>query len=113
MNRLARTSIASRTIPSRGPAQVNPADGLFAAIAENMQPDYILRQLLNEPQAMAQTNLADEVTLQGVRKDVHDNDWETYAYSPAVPLQTDNPTLTGNRAVIAAVQYRYDPARGL
>ena len=113
VDRLARTSIASRTIPSRGPTQVNPADGLFAAIAESLQPDYILRQLLNEPQAIAQTNLADEVTLQGVRRDVHDNDWETYAYSPAIPLQSDNPTLTGNRAVIAAVQYRYDPSRGL
>ena len=109
----ARTSIDSRTIPSRRPAQVNPADGLFAAIAENLQPDYILRQLLDEPQVMAQTNLADEVVLQGIRKDVHDNDWETYAYSPAIPLQSDNPTLTGNRAVIAAVQYRHDPALGL
>ena len=113
VDRLARTSIASRTIPSRGPTQVNPADGLFAAIAESLQPDYILRQLLDEPQAVAQTNLADEVTLQGVRRDVHDNDWETYAYSPAIPLQSDNPTLTCNRAVIAAVQYRYDPSRGL
>ena len=113
VDRLARTSIASRTVPSRGPAQLNPADGLFAAIAENLQPDYILRQLLNEPQAMTQTNLADEVVLQGVRKDVHDNDWETYAYSPGIPLQSDNPTLAGNRAVIAAVQYRHDPARGL
>ena len=113
VDRLARASIASRTIPRRGPAQVNPADGLFAAIAESLQPDYILRQLLDEPQAMAQTNLADEIVLQGVRKDVHDNDWETYAYSPAVPLQSENPTLTGNRAVIAAVQYRHDPDRGL
>ena len=113
VDRLARASIASRTIPSRGPSQVNPADALFAAVAENSQPDYILRQLLAEPDAMAQTNLADDVVLQGVRRDVHDNDWETYAYSPAIPLQSDNPTLTGNRAVIAAVQYRHDPARGL
>lgn len=113
VDRLARASIASRTIPGRGPAQVNPTEGLFAAIAENLQPDYILRQLLNEPQAMAQTNLADDVLLQGVRRDVHDSDWETYAYSPAIPLQSDNPALTGNRAVVAAVQYVHDPDRGL
>ena len=113
VDRLGRANIAFRTIPSRRPAQVNPADGLFAAIAESFQPDYILRQLLDEPQAMTQTNLADDVTLQGIRKDAHDCDWETYAYSPAIPLQSDNPTLTGNRAVVAAVQYRHCPSRGL
>ena len=113
VERLSRANIAFRTIPVRGPAQVNPADGLFAAIAENLQPDYILRQLLDEPQAMVQTNLADDVTLQGIRKDVHDRDWETYAYTAAIPLQTDNPTLTGNRAIVAAVQYRHDLAQGL
>ena len=113
VDRLGRANIAFRTIPSRASTQVNPADGLFAAIAESLGPDYILRQLLDEPDAMAQTNLAEAVVLQGVRRDVHDNDWETYAYSPAIPLQSDNPTLTGNRAVIAAVQYRHDPDRGL
>ena len=113
VERLSRANIAFRTIPSRGRAQVNPADGLFAAIAENLQPEYILRQLLDEPQATVQTNLSDEVILQGVRKDVHDNDWETYAYSPAIPLQSDSPTLIGNRAVIAAVQYRHDSSIGL
>ena len=113
VDRLGRANIAFRTIPSRASTQVNPADGLFAAIAESLGPDYILRQLLDEPEAMAQTNLAEAVVLQGVRRDVHDNDWETYAYSPAIPLQSDNPTLTGNRAVIAAVQYRHDPDRGL
>ena len=99
-----------------GRRQVNPADRLFAAIAENLQPDYILRQLLDEPQAMALTNLADAVALQGVRKDVHDKDWETYAYTAAIPLQSSNPALTGPPvadAVVAAVQYGYDPARGL
>ena len=113
VERLARSSVTFRTIPSRSPAQVNPADSLFAAIAENLQPDYILRQLLNEPQIMVQTNLADDVTLQGVRKDVHDKDWETYAYTAAIPIQSNNPTLTGNRAAIAVVQYGHDPARGL
>ena len=113
VDRLGRANIAFRTVPRRGPAQVNPADGLFAAIAESLQPDYILRYLLDEPQAMVQTNLADAVTLQGVRKDVHDKDWETYAYTAAIPLQSNNPTLAGNRAVVAAVQYGHDPARGL
>ena len=113
VDRLARASISSRTIPTRAPAHVNPADGLFDAFAKTLQPNYILRQLLDEPEAMLQTNLAEEVTLQGVRKDVHDRDWETYAYTPAIPLQSDNPTLAGNRAVVAAVQYRYDPTVGL
>ena len=113
VKRLARASITSRTIPSRSSAQVNPADSLFAALAENLQPDYILRQLLKEPQVVAQTNLADAVTLQGVHKDAHDKDWETYSYTAAIPLQSNNPRLTGNCATIAVVQYSHDPSRGL
>ena len=113
VERLARTNIAFRTIPSRIATQVNPADRLFAAISENLRPDYILQQLLDEPDVVIQTNLAEDATLLGVRKDVHDKDWETYTYTAGVPIQSDNPTLAGNRAVIAAVQYRYDPNRGL
>ena len=113
VERLARTNIAFGTIPGRSAARDNPADRLFAAISENLRPDYILRQLLDEPNAVIQTNLAEDATLLGVRKDVHDKDWETYTYTAGVPIQSDNPTLAGNRAVIAAVQYRYDPNRGL
>ena len=110
VGQLARANIAYRTIPDRSATPVNPADSLFAAIAASSRPDYLLRQLLDEPQAVAQTNLADAVTLQGIRKDAHDQGWETYAYTAAIPLQSGNPTLAGSRVVVAAVRYRHDPA---
>ena len=44
---------------------VSKADSLFAAIAENLSPENVVRQLLNEPNVVIQTNLEEDVSLQG------------------------------------------------
>ena len=111
VERLARPNIAYRTVPGgpRPPA-ANPADALFAAIAASRQPEPILRALLNEPDAVVQSDLRAAVNLQGVRKDAHDSDWAGYAYASGVTIQSDKPDLAGNQAIIAAVQYKIDDA---
>ena len=110
---LSRESIAYRTVPSLAAAPVNLAGQLFAAIAENYQPEHILRQLLDEPNAVVQSSLVENAALSGVRKDAHDNDWQTYAYAPGVPVKSDRPELLGNRVVMVAVQFRYSAGHGL
>ena len=113
IERLARPNIAYRTVPGKAAAPANLADRLFAAVAASRQPEYILRQLLNEPDAVIQSNLAADVGLQGVRKDAHDNDWRDYAYAAGAAIQSDQPDLAGSRATIAAVQYHDANGRGL
>ena len=113
IDRLSRASIAYRTVPGRVAAPANLADGLFAAVAENRQPEHILRQLLNEPNAVIRSNLAADVGLQGVRKDAHDNDWLDYAYAAGAAIQSDKPDLAGSRTTIAAVRYKAAAGRGL
>ena len=112
---LARDQIEYRTVRHRVPKR-NLADILFEAIIANPQPENILKHLLDEqdttPQAnLPQANLNEDVTLQGKRKDTHDNDWQDYAYAKSVAITTDNPALmqdVGHYAVIAAVQYKHD-----
>ena len=113
IERLARPNIAYRTVPGKAAAPANLADGLFAAVAASRQPEHILRQLLNEPDAVIQSNLTADVGLQGVRKDAHDNDWRDYAYAAGAAIQSDQPDLAGSRATIAAVQYHDANGRGL
>ena len=113
VEQLARASISSRTIPSRVSPQVNPADQLFAAFGNSLQPDYVLRELLDESEAVLQRDLAEDTTLLGVRKDVHDNDWEAYAYIAGTPIESDTQTLEGKRVVTATVRYRHNVERGL
>ena len=113
VERLARPNIAYRTVPGLIAPLVNPADALFATVAGSRQPEPVLRQLLNEPNAVIQSNLAADVGLQGVRQDAHDNDWLDYAYAAGIALQSDKPDLTGSRATIAAVQYKGAAGRGL
>ncbi|MCY3543894.1 MAG: Eco57I restriction-modification methylase domain-containing protein [Chloroflexi bacterium] len=67
--------------------------------------------MLIEQDATPQTNLNEYVTLQGKRKDTHDNDWQSYAYAKSVEIAANNPTLIddlGHYAVMAAVRYKYD-----
>ena len=107
-NRLARERIEYRTVRRLLARDFNLADRLFEAISQNSEPQDILSNLLNEPDAITQSNLSEDATLQGIRKDAHDNDWEAYAYAKSVPVETDNPALLEGfepRAVIAAVRY--------
>ena len=92
---------------------ISRADLLFASIAENLNPENIVREMLNEPNALIQKNLEEDVSLHGVRKDALEKDWLTYAYTKGVSLKTDTPSLIGNRAVVAAVRHRYVQSRGL
>ena len=89
----------------------NLADQFLIAIAEDMRPEYIVQQMLDEPGIILETDLARDVSLDGVRKDAHDRDWEAYAYAKGVPIQSERQTLTGRHAVVAAVQYPHDADR--
>ena len=109
-DRLARERILYRTVPGRLIAPTpNFADSLFETVTANPHPAQIIKHLLNEQDTLIQTNLSEDVTLQGKRKDTHDNDWQDYAYSKSALIATDNPTLLEQRAVLAVVQYIYDP----
>ena len=111
-DRLARERIEYRTVRRRLLApEPNLADILFEAVIANPQPERILKHLLNEQDAIVQTDLSEDVTLQGKRKDTHDNDWTEYAYSKSVAITTNNPTLSEEfepRTVLAVTQYKYD-----
>ena len=107
---LARDQIEYRTVRRRQPTP-NYADTLFEAITANPQPENILQCLLGEIDSPIQMNLGEDVTLQGKRRDTHDNDWQSYAYAKSVEITTDNPALmdeVGHYAVMAAAEYRYD-----
>ena len=112
---LAREQIGYRTIPGALIPSRNRAELLFEAIKEDHSPESVLSLLLPEPNAIVQIDLAEDVTLTGIRKDAHDNDWENYAYARAVPMKT-SPMLGElglvDHAVIAAVQLHHDE-RGL
>ena len=107
---LARDQIEYRTVRHRRPTR-NLADILFEAITTNPQPEHIVQCLLDEIDSPIQANLGEDVTLQGKRKDIHDNDWQDYAYAKSVAITADNPALmdeVGHYAVMAATQYKYD-----
>ena len=91
----------------------NRADNLFAALAQGGGPELILRQLLDEPEAIPQSRAAAELALTGVAKHAHDHFWADYAYLAALPLQADNPALFEQKAVVAAVQFRPSDGGGL
>ena len=95
------------TTPFLSAPSVSRADRLFSALADDFQPDNVLRQLLNDPDLQVQDSLAGAVNLQGKQQDAHGKDWQAYAYVAGVPLQTDNPPLLEHRVVVAAVQFRH------
>ena len=89
----------------------NLADQFLTAIAEDLRPKYVVQQMLDEPDVILETDLTRDVSLDGVRKDAHDRDWKAYAYTKGVPIQSEEQTLEGRRAVVAAVEYQYDADR--
>ena len=85
------------------------ADQLFTALANDPQPNAILRLLIRENQPTIQNDLKGDVTLLGTRLDAHDTDWETYAYASTIPLHSNTPTLFQEQGIIAVVQHSYNP----
>lgn len=110
---ISRASVAARSVLSLIPPTINLADELFETIDEEIQPNQIIQLLLADEKINTQSNLNEDVTLVGVRKDAHDNDWSQYAYSNTIPIKSTKPDLMGNNAVIAAVQFTYDQDLGL
>ena len=110
---LARERIEASVKPSARPRAANPADLLFAAVAAGRPPEYLVREMLGDPDASVQFNLAEDATLLGRAKDAHDADWESYAYAGGPPLRSARPSLAGKRAVVAAAQFRHHPNYGL
>lgn len=114
VNRLLRGNIAYGVTDLFAAAPPdNRADNLFAALAQESAPELILRQLLDEPDAVLQSRAAAELALTGVAKHAHDHFWADYAYLAALPLQSDNPALFEQKAVVAAVQFRPSDGAGL
>ena len=114
VNRLLRGNIAYGITDLFAAAPPdNRADNLFAALAQESDPELILRQMLDEPEAVLQSRAAAELALTGVAKHAHDHFWADYAYLAALPLQADNPALFEQKAVVAAVQFRPSDGVGL
>ncbi len=95
------------TTPFLSAPSASRADRLFSALSDDFQPGNVLRQLLHDSTVQIQDSLAGVVTLRGKQEDVHDKDWQAYAYVAGVPLQTENPSLLEHRVVVAAVQFRH------
>ena len=110
---LARERIEASVKPSARPRAANPADLLFAAVAAGRPPEYLVREMLGDPDASVQFNLAEDAPLLGRAKDAHDADWESYAYAGGPSLRSARPSLAGKRAVVAAAQFRHHPNYGL
>ena len=110
---LARERIEASVKPSARPRAANPADLLFAAVAAGRPPEYLVREMLGDPDASVQFNLEEDAPLLGRAKDAHDADWESYAYAGGPPLRSAMPSLAGKRAVVAAAQFRHHPNYGL
>ena len=91
----------------------NHADRLFNTLADNPQPEVVLRHLLSEQQVVIQADLTVDATLQGIRQDAHNEDWEGYAYAKVINLRSNTPTLFDQPGVLAIVQHRYDPEEEL
>ena len=109
---LSAETIESRVGDRAGiPPPSNLADQFLTAIAEDLRPKYVVQQMLDEPDVILETDLIRDVSLDGVRKDAHDRDWKAYAYTKGVPIQSEEQTLAGRRAVVAAVEYQYDADR--
>ncbi len=110
---LARERIEASVKPSARPRAANPADLLFAAVAAGRPPEYLVREMLGDPDASVRFDLAEETALLGRAKDAHDADWESYAYAGGPLLRSPRPSLAGKRAVVAATQFRHHPRYGL
>ncbi len=113
VDRLSLESINYRTAaPLTAPA-AGRVEQLFSVLVNDPRPESVLRQLVNDPNAVAAGDLSAAITLQGKQLDAHDKDWNNYAYTRGLSLKSDNPALLGKRAVVAAAQYQYDENTGL
>ena len=87
------------------------ADRLFAAFSGHPsgapEPDTILPHLLGGRMVETFSDIAEHVSLDGIRQDAHDNDWGTYAYALGAPLESDSPTLEGRRVAAAVVRFNH------
>ena len=87
------------------------ADSLFAAFSGHPsgapEPDTILPHLLGGRMVETFSDIAEHVSLDGIRQDAHDNDWGTYAYALGAPLESDSPTLEGRRVAAAVVRFNH------
>ena len=110
---LGRGKIATQTSQTSFAAPPNLADSLFAEFRDGFQPEGLLKNIANEPDLIVENSLTGDMQLQGVAKDAHNRDWREYAYVKANPMTTENPMLFESRAVLAAVQYHYQPGKGL
>lgn len=91
----------------------NRADNLFALLGQEGDPELILRQMLDEPEAILQSRADAPLALTGLPLHAHDNFWQNYAYVAALPWQTDNPALLGQKVVVAAVRFAHQEGAGL
>ena len=106
---LSRNSIATATSRALIPEIKNFADELFTTLAEVQNPARILETMMGNPDLTSQSDLTGNPYLYGVRKDAHDEDWESYAYINGPALKSENPELIDDGGVtVAAVKYRYD-----
>ncbi len=112
VRKLSRTGILANTVAGKGPAPTrNLADTLFESVTATATPEQILKELLAEPNAITSDRLETADSLSGIRKDLHDNDWESYTLARGPLLQTDQLSLEENRIVVAAVKFKHIPDR--
>lgn len=114
VNRLLRGNIAyGVTDLFAAAAPDNRADNLFALLGQDGDPELILRQMLDEPEATLQSRAVAPLALTGLPLHAHDNFWQNYAYVAALPWQTDNPALLEQKVVVAAVRFAHQEGAGL
>ena len=111
VEQLSRGAIASRTLPSASPIS-NLADQLFEIASRTDvqgRAEQIVKAILGEPNAIVSDRLENAETLTGIRKDMHDRDWERYIIAKGPNLSTLQPGLDGTSIVVGAVQFSNSP----
>ena len=104
---LSSRAIAAKLLPDTKQERSNSADGLFETLQAATEPAEVLKQILNEQDAVVSNRLDNVDSLPSIRRDAHDKDWERYAVALGPEFQTDTPHLEGNHIPVATVEFRY------
>ncbi len=103
------------TTTSKTPPATLAAQGVFNSIKAGIKPSEVLKLFgVNQTDKIRhKPELALATQLQGKRKDLHDQDWQDYAYTETCPLNTGQESLLEQKLTIAAIEFESNSAAGI
>lgn len=110
---LSRASFDDSKPDSLEPIRSTAGIEFVGRCIEDPRPSSVLEALLGETGLIASSDLTEETTLQGVARDLHDNDWLLYSYV-VIPAPIDRPEESegnglkkGGALTVAAVRFTH------